>query len=480
MTIARRTALGLLGFAAGLRVVPAWAQRSLTGYYRLMHGPMLGAPGPDQIELWMRTSSAVSVVVEYATDPGLRDSRRTAPAAASAATDFVARVRLTGLQPDTTYYYRLWLSGLPDRYLKEQEPFAFRTAAPIGAKGRYRVAFGSCARIQLYPEQLIWDAVDDWRPDLFLWRGDNVYHDTLEPQIMDEMYRWQRKVPNLERLQRRVPQLAIWDDHDYALNDSDRNNPAKKLAMESFKRYWANPAYGLPDVPGVFFRHAHGNVDLFMLDGRWYRDPIEQPDGPQKTLLGRRQLTWLKDELKASRATFKLLVSGSGWSTAKGPAGDAWSAYLHERDELFEFIRREGIEGVVLLSGDTHVGELNAIPWSERGGYDLYELVSSPLAQDTRTTWLDRRPEMRMREVFVGSQNFGAVEIDTTADDPTVSLNVIDARGNRAWTPLVIKASELRNGVRSWERKIDSVSRSRLESMRQGKDYYTPDPARAN
>ena len=32
------------------------------------------------------------------------------------------------------------------------------------------------------------------------------------------------------------------------------------------------------------------------------------------------------------------------------------------------------------LYGDTHIGEINVIPWSAHGGYALYALVSSPLA----------------------------------------------------------------------------------------------------
>ncbi len=447
-------------------------------YLRLMHGPMLGAMGPNSASIWARASAEVPVAIEYGRDPALQESRQSGTVTASAAGDFVVRIDLTGLDPDTEYFYRPLLQGQKDRYLGGQAPFRFRTAPARGRRGRFRIAFGSCARIQTYPTQPIWDAVADWAPDLFLWLGDNVYHDTIEPQIMAEMYRWQRKLPNLERLQRHVPQLAIWDDHDFALNNSDRRNPVKAQALEQFKRYWANPGYGLPDQPGVFFEFSHGDTDFFMLDGRWSRDPNDKVDGPDKTMLGAAQLSWLRQRLAASRATFKFLVSGGGWTTAKGPTGDGWSAFLHERDALFEFIRSERIAGVVLLSGDTHVGEMNAVPWSERGGYDFFELVSSPLAQDTRTTWLDRRPELRMREVYVGSQNFGSVEIDTTLEDPTVSLNLIDTTGNRVWSPLVLRASELRNGVKSWESKIDPLSRERLESQRGGKDYYAPNPSR--
>lgn len=476
--LSRRAFAGLMASVIAWPSSRVFAKPSITGTYRVMNGPMVGTPGPDEMTMWLRVSASVPVVIEYGTDPHLRSITRTAPLMPRASEEFVVKPRLRGLLPGTRYYYRVLLADSPDRYLEPRSPFTFMTAPAPGSPGKYRFAFGSCARIQLHPEQPIWNAIERWSPDLFLWLGDNVYIDTTEPQIMADMYQWQRSVPELQPLIRSVPQLAIWDDHDYALNDSDRTNPVKAEALDAFTRYWANPAYGLPDAPGVFFSQSYGDVDIFMLDGRWYRDPVEQPDGPAKSLLGRAQLEWLKGRLKASRATFKLIANGSSWTTAKGPIGDAWSAYLHERDGLFDFIAREEIGGVVLLSGDAHVGELNAIPWSDRGGYDLYELVSSPLAQDSRTDWLDYRPERRIRQVFVGGNNFGAIEIDTTTSPARISLNLVGIQGNRVWTPVELRADDLSPGTRSWDKKMDEVSRQRLNAARVGKDYYSANPLR--
>jgi alkaline phosphatase D len=475
MKTSRRSMLASLGTAiAAVWSRASWGQ-SAKGYFRLMQGPMVGAVSHDQLTFFLRTSSPLPVAIEIGRDPQLRDAKRTAIVTTDAEGDYIANVTASGLQPDTLYYYRPILDGGPDRYLGKRPPMQVRTAPLPGTKGKVRIAFGSCARIQAHPVQPIWTAIREWRPDLFLWLGDNVYHDTLEPPIMAEMYRWQRLVHNLQPLLQSVPQLAIWDDHDYALNDSDRTNPAKQAALEMFKRYWPNPAYGLSDVPGVFFDTSYGAVDLFMLDGRWYRNPVADADGPGKTLLGRAQLDWLKQRLKSSKAIFKLVACGSGWNSGKGPQGDSWAAYLHERDGLFDFIRDEKIGGVVLLSGDTHVGELNCIPRSESGGYDLYELVSSPLAQDTRTNWLGRRPEMRLRDIYVGGNNFGAIEVDTTLSDPELRLNLLDEHGNQVWDPIILRASDLRNGVKSWPRNMDEISRQRMNNVGSGKNYFAPD-----
>ncbi len=472
MMMHRRRLLASGAALAGLLTPLGAFAQSWTGTYRLTDGPMLGAVHPDRASFFTRASAPVAVQIEYALSEDFSDARRSAPVTPTAAGDYVARIEVEGLTPATTYHYRPVVNGKVDPYVGDLPPARFRTAPAAGAKGRTRIAFGSCARIQAHPVQPIWDAVREWRPDLFLWLGDNVYHDTLEGPIMADMYRWQRRVPNLQPLLRNVPQLAIWDDHDFALNDSDRRNPVKDIGLEVFKRYWANPSHGLPDAPGCFFKYGYGDLDLFMTDGRYHRDPNDAPDTPEKTILGKRQFEWLTTELKRSKATFKVIACGSGWSGAKGPGGDSWSAFPHERARLFDFIRDEKIEGVVLLSGDTHVGELNCIPWSEKGGYDLYDLVSSPLAQDPKPTYLGRDAEVRIRQPYQGSVNFGALVVDTTGPEPTLTYDLMTAQVGRAWDTLTLKASDLRNGVRSWDRVIDRASKARRKAEAEGKGYF--------
>ncbi len=469
----RRRALQASLMACLLAPFEAWADRSETGSYRLMQGPMLGAIGPDRASFFTRSSAHAEVTLEYSQREDMADAQRAPGVLANEAGDYIARIELTGLRPATRYFYRPLIAGERDRYLARNAPFSFRTAPRVGAREAFKVAFGSCARIQAHPVQPIWDAVAGASPDMFLWLGDNVYHDTLEPRIMDEMWRMQRNVPNLQPLLRSIPQLAIWDDHDFGLNDHDRESPVKDAALSSFKRYWANPGAGLDDAPGVFFKFSYAAIDFFMLDGRFHRDPNEAPDSAEKTMLGVRQLAWLKDELKASRAPFKIIACGSGWSNAKGHGGDSWASFITERNALFDFIRDERIEGVVLISGDTHVGELNAIPWSDRGGYDLYDLVSSPLAQETENSWTERRPEMRIRQVYARDVNFGLMSF-AFEGEPTLTYQLLNKHGQNAFEPLVLRASDLRNGVRSWDRTIDALSRHRHEQSQRGLDYYTP------
>ena len=309
----------------------------------------------------------------------MADARTSPPVQATLANDLTVVVKVDGLKPGTTYWYRVLVNGEVDRY--RIQPCVARTA-PAGPTA-FRVGFGSCARIARDPEQRIFRVVDAQSPDLFFWLGDNVYADTETEEAFADEYRRQRNVASLQRVIRSVPQFAIWDDHDFGYNNSDGEYPYKEQSLAVFKRYWANPAYGQPNNPGVYFEYSYAGIDFFFLDGRYNRSPNAAQDGPEKSFLGETQTKWLKERLLASRAPFKILACGSGWSMADGPTGDTWAAFRTERDALFDFIRDKRIEGVVCLSGDSHVGELNCIPWSEKGGYDIYDLVSSPLAQPT-------------------------------------------------------------------------------------------------
>jgi len=452
--------------------VPAGAQ-SERGTPRLVQGPMIGAVTPESILFWARASGPFEVEVELGVHPLLASETHVVTARARKDDDYVVRLRADGLRAGTAYFYRVRVGGEDAKYLNDLQPFRVRTAPEPGTPGRFTIAFGSCARFQEDPVQAIWRQVESSGADLVFRVGDNIYGDALDPDILAEEYRRQRNVATLEPVLRSVPQLATWDDHDYGLNNHDRTNPIRDEARAVFERYWGNPSYGLPGVPGVFFEYTYGGVDFFFLDVRTHRDPNARPDGPNKTMLGLGQLAWLRERLLESRAPFKVLVSGSGWTRAKGHGGDSWASFLHERDSLFAFIQGNGIEGVVLLSGDTHVGELNAIPWSDRGGYDFYDLVSSPLAQSTTDSWLERRPEIRIRPVHFAGPNVGLVTFDLTGE-PTLTFELVGEDGRRAWSPFVLRADELRNGVVSWREKIAPKSRERMERARDGRGYYEP------
>ncbi|MBX3560955.1 MAG: alkaline phosphatase D family protein [Sphingomonas sp.] len=468
----RRRLLLQSGLASVLLSLAPRGLAETLGYPRSLAGPMVGAPGPNHITIWARASGAFPVQLEYATDRDFTDAVRGVSAMARAEEDFCVTLRQDGLRPGQTYYYRLLYDGILDRH----QPLPHRTRTAPQGRADFRVAFGSCCRIQFDRDQRIFDVVRQLEPDMFLWLGDNIYADSDQAQALSDLYSRQRVVASLEPLLRSTPQLATWDDHDFGFNNSDGLSPAKAESLRLFKSYWANPAYGSDGAPGIWCKQSYGGVDFFILDGRYHRDPSDAPDTPAKTMLGAAQKAWLKAELQRSRAPFKILVSGGGWSSAeREEGGDSWAVYMHERDEIFDFIRDRGIEGVVCISGDSHMGELNCIPRSAEGGYDMYDLGSSPLAQMPAVKQLRQVPEMRIRDTWSRSVNVGMMRFEM-GRTPRLTYTLHDALGAPVWDPLVLTPADLRNGVQSWDRLADPDELRRLERHRAGCGYYGFDP----
>jgi alkaline phosphatase D len=467
-SIRRRSLLGGSTLLAFLAAAPR-ALADVLGYPRALQGPMVGAPGPNHYTDSPLDIGAYHQTEQNASLPQLRTGTQGPTQTARAEDDCCLTFRIDGLRPDTEYWYRLKYAGQQDRY--QFAPYRTRTA-PDGPAA-FRVAFGSCCRIQYDAEQPIWNAVRDLDPDMFLWLGDNIYGDSDQPAALTDLYGRGRVVERLVPLLRSTPQLAIWDDHDFGYNNSDGRSPFKADALKVFRNFWANPAYGEADNPGVYFKQSYGGVDFFFLDGRYHRDAIETTDTPAKTMLGARQKAWLKRELAASNAPFKVLAAGGGWSSAENEeGGDSWGVFLSERNEIFDFIRDRDIGGVVCISGDSHMGELNCVPRSDAGGYDIYDFCSSPLAQMPANKNLKQTPEMRVRDTWTRSVNVGLMRFDLTGDTPTLTYTLHDVQGEPVWDPLVLTPADLTNGVRTWDKKADPKELRRLERFKRGGGYY--------
>lgn len=464
----------LIGTAiSSLFAIPKWALADVWGYPRAIQGPMIGAPGPNHFSVWVRASGAFLVTLEYSEDRHFTTVHEGMSATADAENNLCVTLTAQGLKPNTKYWYRLKFAGEDDKF----QPLPHHTkTAPIGPAA-FSVGFGSCCRIQLDPVQPIWNVARKLEPDMFFWLGDNIYADSDQSQILTDLYGRGRVVENIEPFLRSTPQMATWDDHDFGYNDSDGLSPYKATSLKVFKDFWPNPSFGEDNNPGVYFKQNYGGVDFFILDGRYHRDPTTQPDTPEKTMLGAEQKAWLKRQLKLSATPFKIIATGGGWSSAENEdGGDSWAVYMQERNEIFNFIRDEGIGGVVCISGDSHMGELNCIPWSEKGGYDIYDFCSSPLAQKPANKNIRQTPEVRIRDTWTRSVNMGLIEFDLTGDTPTLSYNLYDVMGEPVWEPLTLTPADLKNGVSTWEDKADPKELERLARFKAGKGYYGYEP----
>jgi len=98
-------------------------------------------------------------------------------------------------------------------------------------------------------------------------------------------------------------------------------------------------------------------------------------------------------------------------------------------------------------------------------------LAQMPAAKHTRQV-----PEVRVRDVWTRTVNVGLLHFDLRGDTPTLTYTLHDDMGEAVWDPLVPTPDDLKNGVRTWERKSDPLELERLARFKQGGGYYGFDP----
>jgi alkaline phosphatase D len=399
--------------------------------------------------LWVMADAPGPIAVAW--QPEGRPDGRTATLDAAVAQGNVVTVRLTGLAPGRSVSYRVTGDGDTRAGTLTAQPH-WSTAADAR---EVSIAIGSC--FFLADADPVWggqhygggfeilDAIAAKKPDVMLWMGDYLYFqdsDELDPAAMAARYRRQRSFPPLQRLLTSTSHLAVWDDHDYGPNDANMSYVMKGESLQLFRRFWANPSYGLPDTPGVFGYARWGDIDLFLLDDRWYRSANNAPDGADKTMLGAQQLSWLRNALLYSRAPIKLIVNGSQmWNRANRFEG--WSHFATEQKAFADWLVAQRVDGVVFLSGDRHFTELLRI--ERPGTYPLYEFTSSPL---TSRAWA--KPEAVEREnadvvpgTLVSKRQFGMIRISGPGNDRRLALESYDTSGALQWRQ-EIRARDLR------------------------------------
>ncbi len=317
------------------------------------------------------------------------------------------------------------------------------------AKPLSRIAFGSCAD-QDRPLP-IFDKIADQKPELLILLGDTIYADLhlekgekVTPERIKQKYDILAGLPGWKRLRATCPVLATWDDHDYGKNDAGADWPLKDQSQKLFLDFWGVPA----DSPrrrqkGVYSAAVLGppgkRVQVILMDLRYFRSPLKKADkplpgtrlvpyapntDPGATMLGEEQWAWLAEQLKQP-AELRLLCSSVQLVPDEHPF-EKWANFPAERDRLYKLIRDTKATGVVVLSGDRHLGELSLDPAAV--GYPLYDLTSSGFNQAEKE-W--RSPEKNRHRVsaMAYGDNFGVVTVDWSAADPVVGLQLRDVSG---------------------------------------------------
>jgi alkaline phosphatase D len=376
-----------------------------------------GDPTPDGVVLWTRVSvparDTVSVGWTVAPDPALAEPVASGSATATPDGDHTVHVTVTGLRPETTYWYRFTAGG-------ESSPVG-RTRTLPGpdgpARGRLRLGVVCCAHyatgyFNAYARLAERDV------DLVVHLGDYIYEAEAKREKWTRFHRPRGRCltlpdyrarhgqyktdPDLQQLHARHPMVSVWDDHELAGNAwwdgaaghhprHDGDWPHRRAAAVRAYREWM-PS-GLPDPadPLRVWRTVRlGSLaDLVMLDTRLEgrerpvagRRPVVGVRRRDRALLSARQWAWLEGEfsgetgrwtLLASQvvvAPIHLLAAGGALLRPLGAVGGGlivnsgqWDGYPRERDRLLGLLaRRRG--GALVLSGDLHsswVSQLSA------------------------------------------------------------------------------------------------------------------------
>jgi alkaline phosphatase/alkaline phosphatase D len=265
------------------------------------------------------------------TSESFEDAVRTRWTAACPETDYLLKTAVTGLQPGTRYYYRL-LSGPAADAVQAGPTGSFRTLdAPgmarqvrlVAVTGLNQFAFQATMVKNLAFRQRALgfpalEAIIARAPGFFVATGDTVYYDSPlfgRADTAQEMRaKWHRQLatPRFAGLFQHVPTYWQKDDHDYRYDDADPYGdvtPSAALGAAIFLEQVpvADPA---DPHPRTYRTHRLNDLlQIWLLEGRDYRDRNTDPPGPDKSLWGAEQRAWLQRTLLESDAEFKLVIS---------------------------------------------------------------------------------------------------------------------------------------------------------------------------
>ncbi|XPF94090.1 alkaline phosphatase D family protein [Colwellia sp. RE-S-Sl-9] len=335
---------------------------------------------------------------------------------------------------------------------------AFAESSPPQPLATQKILFGSCSHQD--KAMPILNAINKEQADLFIFLGDNVYGDTENMSHLANKYTLLGNNAGIKTLLKNTPAIAIWDDHDYGENDAGAEYPQKEASRKLMLDFWNEPKnsdrYTRKD--GIYTSYMYGEndqkVQVIMPDLRWNRDklnsvgkekyfterkpknmgPYSPSENPTASMLGETQWQWLEAELqkpakiKVIASSLQLLPEFTGW--------ESWANFPHDRNRLMSLIKKHKINGVIIISGDTHWGEVSKV--TNELDYPLWEVTSSGLTEE----WKEVAPNKHRVGNSTHKVNYGELLINWQQTDPTITLSLKDVKGD-IFTQQALKLSEI-------------------------------------
>ena len=444
--------------------------------------------------VWARADRPARMQVECSTLESFKAIIRVASSEALPERDFTSKVLLEGLPPGQDIFYRVRFEDIAVSGISGETQIGHFRTAPLAQGSVSFVWSGDTAGqgwgidasrggMRTYGTML------ENRPDFFIHSGDHIYADCPVPAelklpngeiwrniVTEEKsavahslaqyrgnYKYNLLDDNLRAFNAQVPMLAQWDDHEVT-NDwsplgtadetgynEDGTSRLVARARRAFHEFM--PIRAIPEQEGrVYRRIGYGPLlDVFLIDMRSYRDSTwnKRDGGGDTFILGPAQLAWLKRELAASNATWKViaadlpigLISEDAIALGDGPP----ERREHEIADLLSFMKRAGVRNTVWLTADMHYTAAHHYDPNRAVFQDFepfWEFVSGPLHAGTwapgkldntfgPTAMFQKGCSAEQGENLApcfGLQFFGRVDIDGQSEIMTVTLKDVDNR----------------------------------------------------
>lgn len=289
----------------------------------------------------------------------------------------IVKLPISGLTPATEYTCQVegphGVAGVSGR---------FRTA-PSGA-GSFLVAFSGDASEG--SNHVVFDAIRAKDPLLFLHMGDLHYRNpdvNSAPHyraVLDEVL----LNPRQARLFREYPTAYVWDDHDFATNNSDSSAVGKAAAAAMYRA--RVPHYTLPDATGIWQSFDIGRVRFILTDQRSAASANNVTDNASKSMLGATQKAWLLDLLSNSAGKLIVWVCPRSFGGVATVGADHWGGFTNERTAIGTHIHANCPGRVVVLSADQHALGIDDGSHHTYGGEALRTFQAAPLDRSVDAT----------------------------------------------------------------------------------------------
>jgi alkaline phosphatase D len=313
---------------------------------------------------------SISLTVMRATESGWEE---VSAGEMHAPDDGAVQLELSDLAADTTYAIAFYAADGQRR----SRVARFRTALAPGARRVIRFGSSSCFSGN-QPWQTLTHAAGE-RLDFFMLLGDTIYADN-GANAFQYRNKWDvaLSTPGLMDVTASTSVIATWDDHEVDNNWSWSASGIQAMFDEAIVEYRRGLPQRLgPGGTGIWRKLSWGQtLDVFVLDSRG-----ERKDG---NYISPEQMNWLKQELSASTAVFKVIMNSvpifdfTGTIVGSIQAEDRWQGFPVQRSELLQHIVDAGITGVFWITGDFHIGGSGYISQAGTPGEDQIEVLTGP------------------------------------------------------------------------------------------------------